>query len=65
MPRKTAKEEATKIINKFMSESEADILRDIKGTRQPSIRAEYLAEMDALDRMKKRYYNWSNGAQTA
>lgn len=61
MPRKTAKEEASKIIDLFMAESERDILADIKLTRQPTIRAEFLGELDALDRMKKRYYNWSNG----
>ena len=45
----------------FFDEAKAGLTADILKTRQPTRRAELLNEIDALDRVHARFYNWVNG----
>ena len=61
MPRRSTKEEATKFMAGFFAEAKDALTADILKTRQPTRRSELLNEIDALDRVHARFYNWING----
>lgn len=64
MPRRSTKEEATRFMAQFFEEAKENITRDVVSTRQPKRRSELLKELDALDRVDSRFYNWVNGLDT-
>ena len=61
MPRRSTREEATKFMQGFFEEAKDALTKDILKTRQPLRRTELLSEIDALDRVNARFYNWING----
>ena len=61
MPRKTTKEEAAGYIETFFAEAKQALTDEVLRTRQPKRRNELLKEIDALDRVNGRFYNWING----
>ena len=61
MPRKSTQEEASKYMEGFFAEAKELLTADILKTRQPTRREELLKEIDALDRVHSRFYNWING----
>ena len=61
MPRRSTKEEATKFMQSFFDEAHEVLTNEIVKTRQPPRRNELLKEIDALDRVHGRFYNWING----
>ena len=63
MPRRSTKEEATKFMGGFFQEAKDGLTADILKTRQPNRREELLKEIDALDRVHGRFYNWINGLE--
>jgi len=64
MPRRSTREEATKFMQGFFDEAKETLTADILRTRQPNRRTELLNEIDALDRVHGRFYNWINGVTT-
>jgi len=58
MPRKTAREETEKMVQQFIDESKAAYLVDIQQTRVPARRRQLLFELDALDSVAAKFYNW-------
>lgn len=64
MPRKSMKDESAAFIEQFFDEAAANYMKDVMQTRQPSRRRQLLAEADALDKVKARFYNWLNGKVT-
>lgn len=64
MPRRSTKEEATKFMEGFFDEAKQILTDDILRTRQPARRGQLLKEIDALDRVHARFYNWVNGVST-
>ncbi len=65
MPRKTARAEVEQQLTQFFDETKASYVADILKTRQPGRRAALLAEVDALDKVKGRFYYWLNGEVNA
>ena len=63
MPRKSTKEEAAQFMEGFFEEAKQNLTADILKTRQPIRRSELLNEIDALDRVNARFYNWINGVE--
>jgi len=63
MPRRSTKEESAKFMSGFFEEAKASLTADILKTRQPMRRTELLNEIDALDRVNARFYNWINGVE--
>ena len=61
MPRRSTREEASKFMQGFFDEAKQILTDDILKTRQPLRREELLKEIDALDRVNARFYNWVNG----
>ena len=47
----------------FFEEARNGLLQDVTKTRQPTRREELLKEIDALDRVNGRFYNWVNGLE--
>ena len=64
MPRKSTKEEAGAYMETFFDEAKQLLTDDILRTRQPGRRGQLLKEIDALDRVHARFYNWINGVDT-
>ena len=64
MARRTAAAETEELMKVFFSETEQDYIIKIKATRQPKRRKVMLAELDALDAVKGRFYHWINGVNT-
>ena len=65
MARKTAREEAGILCKRFMDETKAKYLRDIASTRQPVRRQQLLYELDALDSVAGKLYDWLNALDDA
>ena len=65
MARKTAKEEAGKLMKLFVQQTKDKYLRDITATRQPGRRRQLLYELDALDSVAGKLYDWLNGLEDA
>ena len=65
MARKSAREEAGKIMKQFVEETKAGYLQDIQATRIPSRRRQLLFELDALDSVAAKLYGWLNGLEDA
>jgi hypothetical protein len=65
MPRKTAKEEVEAQFDKFFTETRTQLMYEITATRQPTRRSELLKEIDVLERVHGRFYNWVNGVNDA
>ena len=65
MARKTAREEATKLLTRCVDETKAAYLLDIQQTRQPSRRRQLLYELDSLDSVAAKLYKWLNGLDNA
>lgn len=63
MPRKSTKDESAQFIQSFFDEAKVQLTEDILKTRQPSRRGQLLKEIDALDRVHARFYNWINGIE--
>ena len=63
MPRRSTKEEASKFMQGFFEEAKERLTADILKTRQRPRRNELLKEIDALDRVHARFYNWINGVK--
>lgn len=63
MARRSTREEAGKFMQGFFDEAKDLLTRDILSTRQPIRREELLKEIDALDRVHSRFYNWINGVE--
>ena len=63
MPRRSTKEEAAKFMEGFFTEAKDTLTTDILRTRQPERRTALLNEIDALDRVHARFYNWINGVE--
>ena len=63
MPRRSTREEAAKFMATFFEEAKADLLQTVTTTRQPKRRNALLKEIDALDRVHSRFYNWVNGLE--
>ena len=63
MPRRSTKEEAAKFMASFFEEAKQLLTDDILKTRQPLRREELLKEIDALDKVHSRFYNWVNGVE--
>jgi hypothetical protein len=61
MPRKTAREEATKVIKQFIADAKSRKLDEITKTRQPKRRRAGLILLDALDLVEAEFYDWLNG----
>jgi hypothetical protein len=61
MPRKSSKREVGDLVQEFMDEAKADLMKEVLATRQPSRRRELLAAADGLDSVSKRFYAWLNG----
>ena len=61
MPRRSTKDEAGEFMQGFFDEAKEKLTADILKTRQPTRRQELLNEIDALDRVHSRFYNWING----
>jgi hypothetical protein len=61
MPRRSTKEEATQFMGGFFDEAKSILTAEILRTRQPTRREKLLNEIDALDRVRSRFYNWING----
>lgn len=64
MPRKTADEEVKARMDQFFTEARESLTSDILQTIQPKRRSAALKEIDALDRVYDRYYNWINRVKT-
>ena len=64
MPRRSTKEEATQFMEGFFEEAKQTLTDEILRTRQPNRRGQLLKEIDALDRVHARFYNWVNGVST-
>lgn len=64
MPRKSTKEEAGAYMQTFFDEAKEKLTQEILSTRQPARRGQLLKEIDALDRVHSRFYNWINGVST-
>jgi hypothetical protein len=64
MPRKSTREEASEFMQGFFDEAKEVLTADILKTRQTQRRRELLNEIDALDRVHSRFYNWINGVKT-
>lgn len=58
MPRKTARQETERMVKQFIDESKAAYLVDIQATRVYSRRRQLLYELDALDTVAAKFYNW-------
>ena len=65
MPRKTARAELERQMEQFFDETKAGYMKDVMATRQPARRRALLAEADALDKVKGRFYNWLTGQVSA
>ena len=65
MGRRSASDECDELMRQFFDEAEADQVIKIKQTRQHKRRTILLHELDALDLVKARYYNWSTGIKKA
>lgn len=63
MPRRSTREEATKFMQTFFDEAKANLLKDVTSTMQTKRRTALLNEIDALDRVHARFYNWVNGLE--
>ena len=61
MPRKSTKEETAKYMQEFFIEAKDFLTAEILKTRQLTRREELLKEIDALDRVHARFYNFING----
>lgn len=58
MPRASPAKQAEKMIAVFFDETQAGLMKDVMSTRQPTRRAELLAQLDTFDKVKGRFYHW-------
>jgi len=65
MARKTAKQEAARIFEQFMLESVEQIHYEIRATRQPRRVLQLKNELDALEKVRDRFYNWKQDEEAA
>jgi len=65
MARKSAKDESEQLFNKFLEDTTAGLMKDITKTRQMTRRREFLNQLDALDLIKAKFYDWLHGLDAA
>jgi len=61
MARRTAIAETETLMAEFFADASARLTHDITKTRQWPRRRELLHELDALDKVKARFYDWKQG----
>lgn len=58
MARRTAIEEAQRLIERFFKETKDGYMQQIMATRQKGRRAELLKQLDVFDKVEGRAYDW-------